>query len=154
MNFLQRETLVTTIINCIFTAIFFQVALGFGQPIELGGVGKFALDMLPQTFFVGLFSTLPVTLISLKAIKSGKFGITASDFYLKFPKNIVLRVLLGAFSSLIVMGGTSFVLLAFVLPAMTISSIAGFVFKLIVSIIIALVVAPTAIRVAAVHNGR
>lgn len=65
----MAKTRKDVLIGCLFISAFFPLFLFLifkGGPVTPSGFNKFTRDLLPQVFFIGLFSFLPTTLITLK----------------------------------------------------------------------------------------
>ena len=72
MTYTARETMISSIINALFSIAFFVGMFRNEPDLIFGGMSKLTMDFLPQAFFVGLFAALPASILTLKRLKSGR----------------------------------------------------------------------------------
>ncbi|MBL4827903.1 MAG: hypothetical protein JKY66_09375 [Spongiibacteraceae bacterium] len=145
MSYLAKETLISSVINALFSLIFFIVFFHDVSEVTLGGVTPFTLDFLPQAFFVGLFAALPVSLLAVKRIRSGEIKPELGQKY-PLPQSLPIRIIILALLSLVVFGVGALGLSSFFLPVMDIGFTAALLLKVIFGILITVVVTPVAVR--------
>lgn len=144
MSYVIKETCISAVINVIFTVVFF-FALFHDQPqLILGGSSKLTLDFLPQAFFIGFFSALPPSLITLRRMKKGVLALRAARV-LPLPASLPIRIVLFALASLLIFGGGA-VLLVFQIDAMSISFSTALLLKAVYAIFITAVITPLAVN--------
>lgn len=71
-QFIVRETVISILINCVISILFFMLVFGSRNPVPVWGVGNWVFDFVPQGFMIGLMSTLVPGLLAAKALKAGK----------------------------------------------------------------------------------
>lgn len=144
MTYIARETLIACVINTLFTLGFFFAVFSGEATVSPALGSQFSLDYLPQAFFVGLFSALPITLITQKRLRDGlQLDVDASRVPL--PQNALLRIVCLAVASLIIFGGLAILLSAALLPGATSFTLALIV-KVVFALVITITIAPLAIR--------
>ncbi len=144
MPYIQKETIVSCIINGGFSALFFFIFFSGVEQVAFGAFNKFTLDFLPQGFFIGFFAILPASLITLKRLKCGNMP-TVEGCTTFLPKSLVIRVIAGALSSCLIFGGSAAVVSS-LLPAVTIGFFPALAIKIVFGILVTLFVTPLALR--------
>ena len=145
MTYIAQETLISSIINALFSMAFFLVFFHGATELTLGANSQLTLDFLPQAFFVGLFAALPASLLTIKRIKSGSLTPTSNSSSL--PHSLLLRIAVLALSSLVVFGAGA-VLLFSLLPTIQIGFYPAIIFKTVYGVVITLCITPAAVRAA------
>lgn len=138
-----KHTLVSCIINALFSMAFFALFFREEAVLVLGQMSKLTTDFLPQALFVGFFSSLPPSLLTLKELKAGKLSPRLGTAF-PLPTNLVLRVIVLAVLSLFVFGGGTVLILNFIEP-ITISFTVGLVVKALYGIALSLIITPIAV---------
>lgn len=115
MRAIVKHTLVSCIINAIFSIAFFVAFFSGESTLVLGQMSKLTIDFLPQALFVGFFSTLPPSILILRELKAGRVNRRTVEV-LFLPANLPLRVVVLSLSSLIVFGCSAVIVLNFIEP--------------------------------------
>lgn len=102
------------------------------------------LDFLPQSFFVGLFSALRASLLTLKRLRTGAVS-PSNEPSLPLPKSLPARILCFTFGSLIIFGGGAVLILAAVNP-LNLTFATALILKAFYGILITVAITPVAIR--------
>ena len=68
---IAREALVSGAINAALSLAFFLLAFSAWQRVPVWGAGGYALDFLPQSFAIGLMSTLIPGLMARRKLAAG-----------------------------------------------------------------------------------
>lgn len=143
---IAKHTLVSCIVNALFSMAFFWVFFGGESSLVIGQMSKLTIDFLPQALFVGFFSTLPPSILTIKELKAGKVSPGAGSV-LPLPENLVLRVIVLALMSLIAFGCSTVLILNFVQP-ITISFTTGLIMKALYGIVLSALITPIAVLAA------
>ncbi len=142
MTYLIKETLISSIMNVLFSVAFF-IAMFRNEPqLTLGGASGLTMDFLPQTFFVGLFAALPSSLLTLRRIKTGALTPIARQRW-PLPDSFPVRIVCLALGSLFLFGGGAVLLLSLSAP-MELSFALALVVKAAYSILITIIITPLA----------
>lgn len=143
MNYTLKETLISSLINALFSIAFF-IGMFHNEPqLILGGASRLTMDFLPQAFFVGLFAALPSSLLTLKRLKTGAIE-AAGRKRLPLPRSLPIRVAFLASGSLMLFGGGAVILFS-LMPPMVLSFSAVLAMKAAYGILISLVTTPIAV---------
>lgn len=90
--YIFRETIISMIINAIFSLAFFLAVFGHGAAVPVWGIGAYAFDALPQSIAIAAMSTLVPGALALKKRRSGVLQpITARPSPPILPRNLWLR---------------------------------------------------------------
>ncbi|GAB1265301.1 hypothetical protein [Aurantivibrio infirmus] len=146
MTPIAKHTLVSCIVNALFSMAFFSIFFRGEPSLVLGQMSKLTIDFLPQALFVGFFSTLPPSILTIKELRAGKVS-PGSGSMLPLPDNLVFRVIVLALLSLIVFGGGTVLILNFVQP-ITISFTTGVIMKALYGIVLSALITPIAVSAA------
>lgn len=146
MTPIAKHTLVSCIVNALFSMAFFSVFFGSESSLVVGQMSKLTIDFLPQALFVGFFSTLPPSILTIKELKASKVSPGAGSV-LPLPENLVLRVIVLALMSLIAFGCSAVLILNFVQP-ITISFTTGLIMKALYGIVLSALITPIAVLAA------
>lgn len=101
--YIRRETLVSVVINCVLSALFFWLVFRGVDPVPMWGIGNWVFDFMPQGFMIALMSTLVPGAMTGKAIRAGR--ITADGPRSRLPGNLLARALLLASASALLGAG-------------------------------------------------
>ncbi|MEE3852966.1 hypothetical protein VZC37_21695 [Gordonia sp. LSe1-13] len=72
--YFRRETAISIAINTAMSFLFFLLVFGFGEPMQVWGLGNYVFDFVPQGFAIALMATLvPGAKIS-KALREGRLA--------------------------------------------------------------------------------
>ena len=149
MNYIKKETTISCVISAAMSALFFVIFFYNSTEFVLGEINKFTLDFFPQGFFIGVFSILPVTLVTYRRLKSGK--INSNDHYSTIlPKPLWQRVIVGALFSCLVFGGGATLISVTVLSA-SLSFILALTMKIVFGVVPALLITPYALKATFAH---
>lgn len=110
-NYVAIETLISVFMNVLLSALAAWAVFGARAPITLWGSTGLALDFIPQSFMVGLMSALMPTLLTRRRRRQGK-PLRLAGTPPVLPRNVVLRALLFAVTTVVVAGGMAVLLLA------------------------------------------
>lgn len=92
--YILRETIISMVINSLFSLAFFLLVFGHAAPVPVWGIGAYAFDALPQSIAIAVMSTLVPGAITLKRLRSGSIIAPSPMALLSspiFPRNIWLR---------------------------------------------------------------
>lgn len=92
--YILRETIISMVINSLFSLAFFLLVFGHAVPVPVWGIGAYAFDALPQSIAIAVMSTLVPGTITLKRLRSGSIIAPSPMALLSspiFPRNIWLR---------------------------------------------------------------
>ena len=143
MAYTLKETLISSIINALFSIAFF-VAMFHNEPqLIIGEASDLTLDFLPQTFFVGLFAALPSSLLTLKRLKKGILSPSGKK-RLPLPNSLPVRIACLSLGSLILFGGGAVVVLSLLGP-MELGFATALVIKAAYSILVTIIITPLAV---------
>ena len=143
MTYILKETLISSIINALFSIAFF-VAMFHNQPeLTLGGTSGLTMDFLPQAFFVGLFAALPSSLLTVKRLRTGAVSPDEKK-RLPLPQSLPVRLVCLTLGSLIVFGGGAVLILSLSSP-MELSFAAALAVKAVYGILITIIITPLAV---------
>lgn len=143
MPYTIKETLISSIINALFSVAFFTAMFHNEPELILGGVTGLTMDFLPQTFFVGLFAALPSSLLTLKRLKTGSITPVARK-KLPLPNSLPIRIGCLALGSFVFFGGGSVLLLSLLGP-IELSFKTALVMKAVFGILITIIITPLAV---------
>jgi hypothetical protein len=143
MTYIFKETLISSIINALFSIAFFTAMFHSEPELILSGTSGLTMDFLPQTFFVGLFAALPSSLLTLKRIKAGTLA-PVSRKRLPLPKSLLVRIVFLALGSLILFGGGAVIILSLSGPV-ELSFAFALVIKAAYGILITIIITPLAV---------
>lgn len=143
MTYMLKETLISSIINALFSIAFFTALFHNESQLILGGMSGLTMDFLPQTFFVGLFAALPSSLLTLKRLKMGALS-PSGRWRLPLPNSLPVRILCLALGSFILFGGGAILILSLSDP-MELRFASALVIKAAYSILITLIITPLAV---------
>jgi hypothetical protein len=143
MTYIHKETLISSIINALFSIAFFSALFHNEPELILGGKSGLTMDFLPQTFFVGLFAALPSSLLTLKRLKMGALSPSGRKVP-PLPNSLPVRILCLALGSFIFFGGGAVLILSLPSP-MELSFASALVIKAAYSILITIIITPLAV---------
>lgn len=143
MTYILKETLISTIINALFSIAFFAALFHNEPELIFGGMSGLTMDFLPQTFFVGLFAALPSSLLTLKRLRIGTLSPSGMKS-VPLPSQLPVRIISLALGSLILFGGGAVLLLSLSGP-MEVSFASALVIKAVYSILITIIITPLAV---------
>lgn len=144
MNYIRKETLISSIINALFSIAFFMALFRNSQQLILGDTSRLTMDFLPQAFFVGFFAALPASLLTIKRIKAGTVTLDGKSRP-PLPQSLPLRIVIFTLGSLILFGGGAVLIFSLLVP-IKLSFVSALVMKAIYGILITLIITPLAIR--------
>ncbi|MEE4023619.1 hypothetical protein V1Y59_11070 [Gordonia sp. PKS22-38] len=143
--YIRRETAISIAINTAMSLLFFLLVFGFGQPVQVWGIGNYVFDFVPQGFVIALMATLVPGAKINKALREGR--LTRGAGHSRLPARLWQRALVVAVASALT--GTA---LAAVVMALVGSSelsvgvaLAG---KMVFGAILAAVITPLGMRAA------
>lgn len=137
--YIRRETLVSMVINGVFSLVFFLIIFGRAPAIPLWGVGNWVFDCLPQSFMIALMSTLVPGALTAKRLRTGQ--LQASPQKSRLPRSLVLRALLLSIAAALI--GTAVVAAIALASGVTVlDRTTAMVIKIIYGIVLAALVTP------------
>ena len=143
MNYILKETLISSIINALFSIAFFVAMFHNKTELILGGTSGLTMDFLPQAFFVGLFAALPSSLLTLKRLRTGAVSPVGKK-RLPLPQSLPVRLGCLTLASLILFGGGTVLILSLSGP-MELSFVTALVVKAVYGILITIIITPLAV---------
>jgi hypothetical protein len=144
MNYIRKETLISSIINALISIAFFAALFRNAPQLILGDTSRLTMDFLPQAFFVGLFAALPASLLTMKRIKAGTVTLDGEGRP-PLPQSLPLRIAFLALGSLLLFGGGAVLIFSLLAP-IELSFVSALVMKTAYAIFITLIITPLAIR--------
>jgi hypothetical protein len=145
------ETLISMVVNALFSAGFAFLVFGGVTEIGLWGPAGLALDFVPQTFVIATMSVLVPTALTRRRIRAGALarGRGAPS---RLPGNLLVRALLVALAATILLGGAATALLAAASSGpLTFATVLPL--KIAYGAFVALAVTPLALRAAFLDRG-
>jgi hypothetical protein len=125
-----RETIISAVINSVLSALFFLLLFGTRGPVATAALGP---DFLPQAFMISLMGTLIPGLLTAK-----RLGHRAK-------KPILIRAVATAFLSMVVAGGTAWLICHAIAPG-SIDHVTALIVKIAFGAALSLVVTPVAVH--------
>ncbi len=99
-TYIRRETVISMVINALLSLVFFIGVFHGVNPVPLWGLGNWVFDFVPQSFMIGLMSTLVPGAITVARLKAG--AVMRYSGTSRLPQSLVIRALVVAlFSSAI-----------------------------------------------------
>lgn len=143
MTYIFKETVISSIINALFSIAFFIGMFRNEPELILGGTSSLTMDFMPQAFFVGLFAALPASLLTLKRIKAG--SITPVDKKrFPLPQSLPVRIIFLTLGSLILFGGGAVLIFSQLRPV-ELNFYSALVLKAVYGILISITITPLAV---------
>ena len=148
-RYILRETIVSMVINTLFSLAFFLLVFTVGAPVRVWGVGGYAFDALPQSAAIAAMSTLVPGFIAMRQIRAGRLARRNEASIL--PRNIWLRAVVVAMAAM-ALGGALSVAGLMLLGLRAIPWEAALIAKLAYGAALAGIVTPPTLRAALVQD--
>ncbi|MBA15310.1 MAG: hypothetical protein CMN73_03035 [Sphingomonas sp.] len=142
-QYIRRETFISMMINGALSAAFFLLIFVWFSPVPLWGIGNWIFDFLPQSFMIGLMSTIVPGAITKKRLRDGT--VRPSGAQTRLPQSLILRALLLAAASALI-GTAAIAAIAALTGAAEIGWSEAFALKVLYGIILAAIVTPPGLR--------
>ncbi len=142
--YVAREAAISCFINAAFSAAFFLAVFGFGANIPVWGLGNFVFDFLPQTFAVAFFASFVPSLLTRKAISSGK--VAAATVAPPTVLALFAAAVLRAIAALLV-GGAIWAALFWLVGTQEIAAVPAFGLKVLYGALLGAAVTRSRLRV-------
>ncbi|WP_295639197.1 hypothetical protein [Novosphingobium sp.] len=143
--YIRRETAISMAINAALSLAFYLAVFRGTDPVPLWGLGNWVFDFVPQSFMIGLMSTLVPG--ALTAGRLRKRAVSLLDSATALPRRLGIRALLLALVSAI--GGTIMVAAATrVAGIQQLGALAAGLLKVIYGAALAAIVTPIGLRAA------
>ncbi|MFV0436510.1 MAG: hypothetical protein ACK5PS_03845 [Desulfopila sp.] len=143
MKYIVKETLISSIINALFSIAFFVGMFRHEAELLLGGTSGLTRDFLPQAFFVGLFAALPASLVTAKRIRDNRLA-PGGKMKSILPRSLPLRVLCLTLASTALFGGCMVALLSLLEP-ITLGFFPALLMKAVYGVVISCAITPLAV---------
>lgn len=117
-NYIARETVIGIVANLIMVAAITFVVFGDLETIGAWGSKGFAVDFGIQTFAIGLIASFFPAFITQKRLASGNLTYADAAFF-RLPQNLLLRSLLIACATFILVAPISVGAVLLLWPAMS-----------------------------------
>lgn len=141
--YIRKETLISMVLNGVFSLTFFLIVFGQAATIPLWGVGNWVFDMLPQSFMITLMSTLVPGALTAKRLRAGVLHPSSQQS--RLPRSLALRaVLLSVAAALL--GTTVVAALAWASGLTALDWLPALILKVLYGIVLAAVVTPIGLR--------
>lgn len=147
MTQISQYIFVETLISCIINALFsFGFTYGVFHTADIVLQQDLLTDAIPQSFAVGFFSVLPVTLLTRRRLAKGK--ITALEYkHSRLPDNVFLRAITIALG-MAILGFAGHYMVFTVLNIQHVSLTSALIYKTLYGIVITLLITPVALKCA------
>jgi hypothetical protein len=150
-RYIVTETLISMVVNALFSAGFTFLVFGGRAEIGLWGASGLALDFAPQTFVIAMMCVLVPTALTRRRIRSGTLA-PARGAPSRLPANLLIRALIVALPATFVLGSLAIALLAAAWSGpLTLGAVLPL--KITYGALVALAVTPPALRVAFLDRG-
>lgn len=108
-RYIAVETAISAVINAALSLLAAWLVFGGRTSLDAAGPQGFAMDFLPQTFMVTFMSTLVPTWLTRRRVQAGQLE-KLPERAAPLPRNPLLRALLVALATTIIMGLAAMIL--------------------------------------------
>jgi hypothetical protein len=103
-EYIRTETIFSTLGSTVVAALFFVLVFGTSGPLKVWGIGAYAFDFVPQSFFTALLCTWLPGVITRKRLVTGAVKPISGGGSAR-PASLVVRGLMYAVLALFIGGG-------------------------------------------------